>query len=201
MGEVPLAPFLSGGIDSYAVVESMTRALGRPVTACTIGFADPQFDERAAARAAAAACGASLHEEVLAADEMLALDWFTETFDEPFSDSSAIPTYHVCRLARRHVTVALSGDGGDEGFAGYRRYLFDLREHQLRRWLPVSQGRLAAALAARQTHVAKPWLWAGGRLCAVGQRPSAGRGAVGAAARTPRRRRGSACAVVARLCR
>jgi asparagine synthase (glutamine-hydrolysing) len=136
MGEVPLAPFLSGGIDSYAVVESMTRALGRPVTACTIGFADPQFDERAAARAAAAACGASLHEEVLAADEMLALDWFTETFDEPFSDSSAIPTYHVCRLARRHVTVALSGDGGDEGFAGYRRYLFDLREHQLRRWLP-----------------------------------------------------------------
>lgn len=136
MGEVPLAPFLSGGIDSYAVVDSMTRTLGRPVAACTIGFDDPRFDERAAARASAAACRAQLHEEVLRADEMLALDWLAATFDEPFSDSSAVPTYHVSRLARRHVTVALTGDGGDEWFGGYRRYLFDRREHRVRRWLP-----------------------------------------------------------------
>ncbi len=145
MGEVPLAPFLSGGIDSYAVVDSMTRTLRRPVSACTIGFTDPRFDERPAARAAAAACGAALHEEVLAADRLLELDWYAETFDEPFSDSSAVPTYHVSRLARRHVTVALSGDGGDEAFGGYRRYLFDVREHRARRWLPRPLWRLLGA--------------------------------------------------------
>ncbi len=138
MGEVPLAPFLSSGVDSYAVVDSMTRTLGRPVEACTIGFSDPRFDEREGARASAAACGASLREEVLDADQLLDLDWFTETYDEPFSDSSAIPTYHVSRLARRHVTVALSGDGGDEGFGGYRRYMFDARENSMRGVLPTS---------------------------------------------------------------
>ena len=136
MGEVPLAPFLSGGVDSYAVVDSMTRALGRPVEACTIGFSDPRFDERPGARESAAACGATLREEVLDVDALLDLDWFADTYDEPFSDSSAIPTYHVSRLARRHCTVALSGDGGDEGFGGYRRYLFDVREHRARRRLP-----------------------------------------------------------------
>ena len=136
MGEVPLAPFLSGGVDSYAIVDSMTRTLGRGVQACTIGFPDPAFDERAAARESAAACGAELVEEVLQPEAMLQLDWFADTFDEPFSDSSAVPTYHVSKLARRHVTVALSGDGGDESFGGYRRYLFDVREHAARRWLP-----------------------------------------------------------------
>jgi len=146
MGEVPLAPFLSGGVDSYAVVDSMTRNLGRPVEACTIGFAEPRFDERPAAREAAAACGAVLREEVLDVESLLDLDWFTETYDEPFSDSSAIPTYHVSRLARRHVTVALSGDGGDEAFGGYRRYLFDAREHRLRRCLPRSAWSVMGAL-------------------------------------------------------
>ena len=136
MGEVPLAPFLSGGIDSYAVVESMTRSLDRPVQACTIGFEDPRFDERPFARQSAEAVGATLLEEVLTPEEMLDLGWFSEVFDQPFSDSSAIPTYHVSRLARRHVTVALSGDGGDEGFAGYRRYLFDVKENKMRRVLP-----------------------------------------------------------------
>ncbi|MEC9048812.1 MAG: asparagine synthase (glutamine-hydrolyzing) [Planctomycetota bacterium] len=145
MGEVPLAPFLSGGVDSYAVVDSMTRTLGRPVDACTIGFSTPEFDERAGARASAAACGANLREEVLDVDALLDLDWFAETYDEPFSDSSAIPTYHVSRLARRHVTVALSGDGGDEGFGGYRRYVFDAREHQLRSRLPRAAWRALGA--------------------------------------------------------
>lgn len=146
MGEVPLAPFLSGGIDSYAVVDSMTRTLDRPVEACTIGFSDPKFDERAGARESAAACGAVLREEVLDVDTLLDLDWFADTYDEPFSDSSAIPTYHVSRLARRHVTVALSGDGGDEGFGGYRRYLFDVRENRVRRMLPRSMWRVMGAL-------------------------------------------------------
>jgi asparagine synthase (glutamine-hydrolysing) len=146
MGEVPLAPFLSGGIDSYAVVDSMTRTAGRPVQACTIGFEDPAFDERQHAREAAAACGATLQEEVVRERDLLDLQWYDDVFDEPFSDSSAVPTYHVSRLARRHVTVALSGDGGDEGFAGYRRYLFDWRENRVRRLLPSGLWRLGGAL-------------------------------------------------------
>lgn len=146
MGEVPLAPFLSGGVDSYAIVDSMTRTLGRAVTACTIGFPDERFDERPAARESAAACGASLLEEELAPQHLLDLDWYAETYDEPFSDSSAVPTYHVCKLARRHVTVALSGDGGDEGFGGYRRYLFDVRENRTRALLPRALWRLFGAV-------------------------------------------------------
>ncbi len=146
MGEVPLAPFLSGGIDSYAIVDSMTRTLGRSVQACTIGFPDPAFDERAEARESAAACGASLVEEVLEPAALLDLDWFADTFDEPFSDSSAVPTHHVSRLARRHVTVALAGDGGDEAFAGYRRYVFDVRENAVRRWLPRAAWRALGAV-------------------------------------------------------
>ena len=149
MGEVPLAPFLSGGVDSYAVVDSMTRALGRPVEACTIGFENPEFDERQSARESAKSCGAILREEVLDVRQLLELDWFAETFDEPFSDSSAIPTYHVSRLARRHVTVALSGDGGDEGFGGYRRHLFDWRENAMRGYLPKSMWRLLGALSPK----------------------------------------------------
>ncbi|MGB3969049.1 MAG: asparagine synthase (glutamine-hydrolyzing) [Planctomycetota bacterium] len=145
MSEVPLAPFLSGGIDSYAIVDSMVRTTGAPVAACTIGFADPAFDERPAARASAAACGATVREEVLEPAALLDLDWYADTFDEPFSDSSAIPTRHVSALARRHVTVALAGDGGDEAFGGYRRYLFDVREHAARRWLPRPVWRALAA--------------------------------------------------------
>ncbi|MEI6129964.1 MAG: asparagine synthase (glutamine-hydrolyzing) [Planctomycetota bacterium] len=159
MGEVPLLPFLSGGIDSYAVVDSMTRLLGHPVAACTIGFEDPQFDERPAARANALACGATLHEEVLTTAELLDLDWLAETFDEPFADSSALPTYHVCRLARRHVTVALSGDGGDESFAGYRRYLFDWREHQARSFLPASVWRGLGSAWPKLDWAPRPFRW------------------------------------------
>lgn len=146
MGEVPLAPFLSGGVDSYAVVDSMTRTLGRPVSACTIGFPDERFDERPAARESAAACGAKLLEEELSPEHLLDLDWYANTYDEPFADSSAVPTYHVCKLARRHVTVALSGDGGDEGFGGYRRYLFDVRENRTRALLPRALWRLFGAV-------------------------------------------------------
>lgn len=149
MGEVPLAPFLSGGVDSYAVVDSMTRFLGHPVEACTIGFDNPHFDERHAARDSAKSCGAILREEVLDVDQLLELDWFADTFDEPFSDSSAIPTYHVSRLARRHVTVALSGDGGDELFGGYRRYLFDWRENAMRGRLPKSMWRMLGAISPK----------------------------------------------------
>lgn len=136
MGDVPLGAFLSGGVDSFAVVDSMSRVTTGPVIACTVGFDNPAFDEREHARTAAEACQAQLHEEVLRVDDMLDVDWFSDVYDEPFADSSAIPTYHVSRMARRHVTVALSGDGGDEIFAGYRRYAFDVRENAYRGMLP-----------------------------------------------------------------
>lgn len=136
MSEVPLGAFLSGGVDSFAVVESMARASDAAVIACTMGFDDPEFDERAFARLAAERTGAVLHEERITAEDLLDQSWFDGTFDEPFADSSAIPTYHVSRLARRHVTVALSGDGGDEAFAGYRRYKFDRVENRVRGLAP-----------------------------------------------------------------
>jgi asparagine synthase (glutamine-hydrolysing) len=171
MGEVPLAPFLSGGIDSYAVVDSMTRTLGRSVAACTIGFPDPRFDERPAARESAAACGATLHEGVLQPAALLELDWFADTFDEPFSDSSAVPTYHVSKLARQHVTVALSGDGGDESFGGYRRYLFDQRENRLRRTLPRGVWRGLGALYPKLDWLPR-WLRAKRTLQNLGRPPA-----------------------------
>lgn len=171
MGEVPLAPFLSGGVDSYAIVDSMTRTQGRSVTACTIGFPDPAFDERPAARASAAACGARLVEETLDPAALLQLDWLAETFDEPFSDSSAVPTYHVCKLARRHVTVALSGDGGDEGFGGYRRYLFDRREHRVRGVVPRWAARAAGAIYPKADWLPR-WLRAKRTLQDLGASPA-----------------------------
>ncbi len=136
MGEVPLGAFLSGGIDSYAIVESMTRASKGRVVACTMGFENSSLDERHLARAAAEACGAELHEEAIGTAAMLDQDWFDGVFDEPFADASAVPTYHVSKLARKHVTVALSGDGGDESFGGYRRYKYDIIEARMRKKLP-----------------------------------------------------------------
>jgi asparagine synthase (glutamine-hydrolysing) len=111
-----------------------------------VGFDDPRFDERAYARAAAAHTGATLHEAELRLADMEEQAWFAATFDEPFADSSAVPTYHVSRLARQHVTVALAGDGGDECFGGYRRYRFDLVENRVRRWLPAPVWRMLGAL-------------------------------------------------------
>jgi len=146
MGEVPLGAFLSGGIDSQAVVASMAKVGANELVACSIGFDDPRFDERAGARAGARRFGAQLHEEVVGMDEMLDLSWFSDVFDEPLADDSAIPTYHVSRLARRHVTVALSGDGGDECFAGYRRHRFDALENRWRHRLPRGIWALAGGL-------------------------------------------------------
>lgn len=171
MADVPLAPFLSGGVDSYAIVDAMSRAQTGAVTACTIGFPDPAFDERPAARASAAACGARLIEEELDPQALLQLDWLADTFDEPFSDSSAVPTYHVSRLARRHVTVALSGDGGDEGFGGYRRYLFDVREHRARRWLPAGAWRALGAAYPKADWLPR-WLRAKRTLQDLGAPPA-----------------------------
>ncbi|TQK05238.1 XrtA/PEP-CTERM system amidotransferase [Herbaspirillum sp. SJZ107] len=132
--EVPLGAFLSGGVDSSAVVAMM--AGDKPVTTCSIGFDDPEFDESEYANQVARRYATVHHGQVVDKDDYGLVDTLAHLYDEPFADSSAIPTYRVCQLARRHVTVALSGDGGDENFAGYRRYRFAMAEHSVRSKLP-----------------------------------------------------------------
>lgn len=171
MGEVPLGAFLSGGLDSFAVVDSMSRTSPTRVVACTMGFDEAAFDERRFTRQAAAACGAELHEEVVRVDDLLAQEWYADTFDEPFADDSSVPTYHVSRLARRHVTVALSGDGGDECFAGYRRYRFDRWENRARRLVPGVLARTLGALYPKADFLPR-WLRFKRTLENIGRSPA-----------------------------
>jgi asparagine synthase (glutamine-hydrolysing) len=134
--EVPLGAFLSGGVDSSAVVALMAGLSSEPVNSCAIAFDDPAFDESAFAQQVADRYRTNHRVESVGADNFALIDTLAALYDEPFADSSAMPTYRVCQLARRHVTVALSGDGGDETFGGYRRYRFHLLEQKLRDQLP-----------------------------------------------------------------
>jgi asparagine synthase (glutamine-hydrolysing) len=122
VADVPLGALLSGGIDSSVVVAAMAKASTEPVRTFTVGFEDARYDERAYARAIAERYGTRHEEIVLEADVAEALPRLTRTLDEPLGDEAALPLYLVCEEARRHVTVALTGDGGDEAFAGYERY-------------------------------------------------------------------------------
>ena len=149
MSEVPLGAFLSGGIDSSAVVALMAGALDRPVQTSTIGFEESQFDELPYARMVAARYRTQAHERIVRASAAGILDRLVWHFDEPFADASMIPTYYVSQVARERVTVCLSGDGGDENFAGYRRYKFDTFENRIRAWMPsVIRRPLFGSLAA-----------------------------------------------------
>ena len=134
--DVPLGAFLSGGLDSSAVVGLMARALHSPVTTSSIGFPEDAFNELQYARQVAALFRTDHHEHMVTPNAMEVLETLIWHYDEPFGDSSAVPTYYVSKLARTHVTVALSGDGGDENFAGYRRYYFDVRENKVRAAVP-----------------------------------------------------------------
>src|SRR5688572_22748605 len=146
ISEVPLGAFLSGGVDSSAVVAMMARASGGPVNTCSISFSDPAFDESRYARQVAERYRTNHHVDNVDSDDFDLIDTLAQTYDEPYADSSAIPTYRVCQLARRHVTVALSGDGGDESFGGYRRYRLHTIEERVRSLLPLSIRRPAFGL-------------------------------------------------------
>ncbi|MCP4212648.1 MAG: asparagine synthase (glutamine-hydrolyzing), partial [Halieaceae bacterium] len=137
VSEVPLGAFLSGGVDSSAVVAAMAQLQSEPVNTCAIGFDVPQFNETDFARQVANRYGTNHLERVVASDDFDLLDTLAALYDEPYADSSAIPTYRVCQLARERVTVALSGDGGDEHFAGYRRYRWHMNEERMRNLLPL----------------------------------------------------------------
>jgi asparagine synthase (glutamine-hydrolysing) len=133
MSEVPLGAFLSGGVDSSAVVALMSEASPTPVKTFSIGFEEQDFSELHHARRVAERVGADHHEFIVRPDALEVLPTLVEHYGEPYADSSAIPTYYVARETRRHVTVALNGDGGDECFAGYERYAaMSLSEHYRR---------------------------------------------------------------------
>jgi len=130
ISEVPLGALLSGGVDSSIIVALMARASAKPVKTFSIGFRAEKFNESGYARMVAERFGTDHHELVLEPDIEGTLGYLSGMMEEPFGDSSMLPTYYVCRMARREVTVALSGDGGDELFAGYDRYLVALERRK-----------------------------------------------------------------------
>ena len=149
VSDVPIGAFLSGGLDSSAVVGLMAAQLDRPVSTASIGFRESGFDELPYARQVARHFKTRAHEKTVAADAAKILDALVWFYDEPFADSSMVPTYYVSQVARECVTVCLSGDGGDENFAGYRRYRFDLLENRIRRLLPARAARAVFGTLAR----------------------------------------------------
>ncbi|RDE06572.1 XrtA/PEP-CTERM system amidotransferase [Sphingomonas aracearum] len=150
VADVPVGAFLSGGVDSSAVVALMAEASPRAALTCTIGFDEAGHDERAHAALVAERFATEHRTRVVAADDFALIDTLVHAFDEPFADASALATYRVCELARETVTVALSGDGADEALAGYRRYRFHAAEERVRGLLPATMresvfGTLGAA--------------------------------------------------------
>ena len=140
ISDVPLGALLSGGTDSSTVVALMARASSKPVKTFSIAFAHDDFNEARYARIVAERFGTEHHELVVEPDILETVETLSLSLEEPFGDSSMLPTYYVSCMARKHVTVALSGDGGDEIFAGYNRYAINLRRNVLGR-VPVWAGR------------------------------------------------------------
>ena len=149
IAEVPLGAFLSGGVDSSAVVACMARGQGDPVETCSIRFGERDYDESHHAAMVAEQYGTRHHTRTVAPADFDLLAALPGVYDEPFADSSALPTFRLCEAARAHVTVALSGDGGDEIFAGYRRHRWHHYEELVRGRVPAAlRGPVFGALGA-----------------------------------------------------
>jgi len=159
ISDVPLGALLSGGVDSSIVVALMARFSSRPVKTFSIGFPNADFNESEHARAVAKQFGTEHHELYVEPNIEETVHLLTESLEEPFGDSSIVPTYHVCRLARQHVTVALAGDGGDELFAGYERYGSYLGRRGVRLF-PFETGRWYR----KHVHPIVPTGWRGRRF-------------------------------------
>ncbi len=138
MAEVPLGAFLSGGVDSSAVVAMMSQRSDDAVKTCSIGFDVKDYNETEFAQQVASRYKTDHQEKIIASDDFDLLEELAGLYDEPYADSSAIPTYRVCQLAKEKVTVCLSGDGADELLAGYRRYSLAMNEEKVRSILPVA---------------------------------------------------------------
>ncbi len=148
ISEVPLGAFLSSGVDSSAVVAMMNRISEHSVVTATVGFSEEKYSEALDARSFAKSLDADHHDCIVTPDAVGIIEKLAWHYDEPFADASAIPTFYVAQAAREFVTVALSGDGGDESFAGYRRYAFDAMENRVRSFVPAGLRRpLFGALA------------------------------------------------------
>ena len=149
LADVPVGALLSGGVDSSVVVANCAGRTDGPLRTFSMGFHEESFSELPFARQIAQQFGTRHEEEIVTPDAVELLDELTHYYDEPFADTSAIPTFLVARLAGRSVKVVLSGDGGDEAFGGYARYAHDLGRRALRRWLPGWFRRLALGPLAR----------------------------------------------------
>ncbi|MBD0325305.1 MAG: asparagine synthase (glutamine-hydrolyzing), partial [Pyrinomonadaceae bacterium] len=152
ISEVPLGAFLSGGVDSSAVVGFMARQMSQRVKTFSIGFHEDSYNELKYARVAARHFATDHHEFIVTPDICHVVDELVWHCDEPFADSSAVPTYMVSKLAREHVTVALSGDGGDELFAGYTRYDVEQQRRGFNRLPRVVRQNMMRAVSRRLPH-------------------------------------------------